>query len=416
MPCGLCILAVMRILFALLKYLMLGLILIIAGSLGTMYYLDPVVTQRLISVPLLGGKSGPLELVPGGPLIDTPMATEHALSDAALRQTVVYAESSGTHALIVYHDDAIELEHYYPGYSASYISSTQSMHKSVLAILVGIAIEAGHIDSVDDPAAKYLPEWADDGRAQITIRQMLRQTSGIDFATFGINPLGGFFQLMLGADVTPTALNLPLETEPGTRFDYTSAIAQNMGLIIQRATGMRYAEYLSQALWTQLGAGDAWVTLDSEEHGMARTSCCLEATPRAWLHLGLLHLNQGRIGDKQVVPAQWMQDIAVPGQHNPNYGYFTWLGTQYELYRTYNRKTSTRVLHSEPFVANDVRFFDGFGGQRVYIIPSRRLVLVRIGDLATSWDDSYLVNLLVRDLDKSAAADATATAPESDQP
>jgi len=406
----------MKFFFALIKTCLLLVVLVIVGGLGTLYYLDPVVTERLITVTLLGEKSGPLELVAGGPLIDTPTAAEHALSAAALRQAVAYAEESGTHALIVYHDDAIELERYYPGYGASHISSTQSMHKSVLAILVGIAIEEGFLGSIDDPAAKYLPEWADDERAKITLRQMLRQTSGIDFATFGINPLGGFFQLMLGADVTPAALNLPLEVEPGTRFDYTSAIAQDMGLIIQRATGMRYAEYLSQALWTHLGAGDAYVVLDSEQHGMARTSCCLEATPRAWLHVGLLHLNDGRIGDEQVVPAQWMHDIAVAGKHNPNYGYFTWLGTEYELYRTYNRKTSTRVVHSEPFVADDVRFFDGFGGQRVYIVPSRRLVIVRIGDLAMNWDDSYLVNLLVRDLDKSATANAVTTAPESDQP
>ena len=406
----------MRLFFALIKYLLLGLILIIIGGLGTMYYLDPVVTQRLITVPLLGEKSGPMELVAGGPLIDTPTADAHAISAAALSQAVASAELSGTHALIVYHDNAIELEHYFPGYNASQRSSTQSMHKSVLAMLVGIAIEENHIDSVDDPAAKYLPEWADDERAKITIRQMLRQTSGIDFATVGINPLGGFFQLMLGADVKSTALNLPLAVEPGTRFDYNSAIPQDMGLIIQRATGMRYAEYLSQALWRHLGAGDAYVILDSEDHGMARTSCCLEATPRAWLHLGLLHLNDGRIGDTQVIPAQWVRDSVLPGEHNPNYGYFTWLGTQYDLYRTYNRKTATHVLHSEPFVANDVRFFDGFGGQRVYIIPSRRLVIVRIGDLAMNWDDAFLPNLLVRDLDKSTAANAVTTAAESNQP
>ena len=412
---GLCILAAMRIILGLIKLLVFLVLVTVVGGLGTMYYLDPIVTERLIRVPLLGEQPGVPERVAGGPVIDIPTAATNSLSEPALRQAMIYGESTGTHSLIVYHDGAIELEHYYPGYSASDISPTQSMHKSVLAMLVGIAIDEGHITSVDDSAAKYLTEWADDDRANITIRQMLRQTSGIDFATFGLNPLGGFFQLMLGANVTPAALELPLEVEPGTRFDYNSAIPQNMGLIIQRATGMRYADYLSQALWQYLGAGDAFVILDSEEHRMPRTSCCLEAPARAWLHLGLLHLNRGQLGDRQIVSAQWMDDIAVPGKFNPNYGYFTWLGNKYDLYRTYNRKTETHVLHSEPFVASDVRYFDGFGGQRVYIIPSRKLVIVRIGDISTNWDDAYLANLLVRDVDKSAKARANAAA-SSEQP
>jgi CubicO group peptidase (beta-lactamase class C family) len=389
--------AAMKILLRIIKTLLLGLIALIFISLAIMFAMDPVVTTRLVSVPF-GAKRGPLELVKGGPLIQTPMASAQVISRHALDEAIAYGQETGTHALIVYHADGIQLEHYYPGYDADSISSTQSMHKSVLSILVGIAISEGHIGSVDDSASLYLTEWAGDERSKITIRQMLQQTSGIDFATFGINPLGGFFQLMLGSDVTPAALNLPLEVEPGTRFDYNSAGPQNMGLLIQQATGMRYAQYLSEALWQHLGVPDAWVTLDSEEHAMPRTSCCLEATARSWLHLGLLHLHQGRIGGRPVVPADWMRATSTPSELNPNYGYFTWLGTEHSDYRYYNRKTTTRVLHSEPYVAPDVIFFDGFGGQRVYIIPSRQLVIVRIGAITPAWDDAYLPNVIVRGL------------------
>jgi CubicO group peptidase (beta-lactamase class C family) len=372
-------------------------VLAIGGGLGYLYYKDPVVTTRLINAPF-GGETGPLELVRGGPQIETPIAPEPLITEATRAQAVAFGATNGTHALIVYRDDGIELEHYYPGHGRDSTTPTASMHKSVLAILAGIAIEDGYIESVDDPAAKYLPEWANDGRSTITLKQMLRQTSGIEFATFGLNPLGGFFKLMLGADATAASLYLPLEVEPGTRFDYNSAIPQDFGLIIQRATGKRYAEYLSEALWQHLGVPDAQLVLDSEQKRMARTFCCLDATARAWLHIGLLHLNRGRIGDQQIVPAQWIEDISTPGVHNPNYGYFTWLGNQHDLYRYYNRKTETRVLHTEPYVAHDVTYFDGFGGQRVYIIPSRRLVIVRTGDITTDWDDAYLPNTIVRGL------------------
>jgi CubicO group peptidase (beta-lactamase class C family) len=212
--------------------------------------------------------------------------------------------------------------------------------------------------------------------------------------------VGGFFQMTLGGNIGPLALNQPLESEPGSRFDYNNVNAQDLGLIIQRATGTRYAQYLSESLWQRIGADDAFVVLDSEEHHMARTFCCLNATARSWLRLGLLHLNAGTANGAEVVPAAWMRDVATPSARNPNYGYLTWLGTEHQKKRYYNRKTSTHAFHSEPFVAKDLIYFDGFGGQRVYIAPSLGLVIVRTGDMATDWDDARLPNLIIRGLRK----------------
>ncbi|MBT8132379.1 MAG: hypothetical protein KJO35_08935, partial [Gammaproteobacteria bacterium] len=73
-------------------------------------------------------------------------------------------------------------------------------------------------------------------------------------------------------------------------------------------------------------------------------------------------------------------------------------GSEWDEYRYYNRKTSTRVLHSEPYLAEDVIYFDGMGGQRVYVVPSAELVIVRTGDMAMDWDDAKLPNLLLADI------------------
>ena len=97
-----------------------------------------------------------------------------------------------------------------------------------------------------------------------------------------------------------------------------------------------------------------------------------------------------------MVPGQWIQQIQTPGDIQPNYGYLTWLGSNWSDYRYYNRKTGTSVHHSEAFTATDVIYFDGMGGQRVYIIPSAEMVIVRTGAIAMDWDDSMLPNLLVR--------------------
>ncbi len=388
----------MKTLFRWTRNLFLGLLALIVLAIGALYLSEPVMTQRLLTMPF-GGSSGPVAVVRGVDRpAEMPRASRAALSPQVINEAIAFGASNGTHALLVWHDDGIALEHYYPGYDANTRTPTQSMHKSVVALLLGIAIEQGHIGSVDDSASLYLTEWAADERAKITLKHMLRQTSGLRFSSVGFKTIIGFLRMMIGPDVTAETLYQPLEAEPGTRFDYNTAIPQNMGLLIQRATGMPYAAYLSSALWQPLGATDALVHLDSEDKGMPRTGCCLDATARSWLRIGLLHLNGGRINGRQIVPEDWVRAIAEPGEHNSNYGYFTWLGNEYEPKRLYNRKSSTGVIHSEPFAAPDVIYFDGFGGQRVYIIPSRRLVIVRTGDITPDWDDAKLPNLLIRGL------------------
>lgn len=382
-----------------LKRLLAGLFIFVVAGLAIMYIADPVITTRMVGLAF-GGGTGPAQAVPGGPLVEIPSVPldRRTIGDEAVKKAEAYAAETDSHALIVYHDGAIQVERYFPGFGRDTRTSTQSMHKSVLALVVGMAIRDGFIAAVDDPAARYLPEWANDGRSAITIRHMLQQQSGTDFPTVGFNPVGGFFQFTLGDNIRPITLNQPLAEAPGTRFDYNTINPQALGIIIERATGRRYAEYLSEALWKHLGAPDAFVSLDSTENGMARTFCCLNATARSWLHVGLLHLNAGRFNGVQVVPEAWMRDVVTPSPRNPNYGYLTWLGNEYQEHRPYNHKTSTNVYHSEPFAAQDMVYFDGFGGQRVYVVKSLGLVIVRTGSIATGWDDAYLPNTIIRGL------------------
>ncbi|MDH3978531.1 MAG: beta-lactamase family protein [Gammaproteobacteria bacterium] len=379
------------------RNLILIIIALVVTLIGYLFITEPVVMTRTVEV-LQGGPLGPGETVPGVASTPLPMESKQSFSGEALEEMIEFGAATNSHALIVWHGDGIALEQYYPGYDEMTRSGTQSMHKSVVAILVGKAIEDGYINSVDDSASLYLTEWADDDRSKITIKQMLRQTSGINFSSVKLSTMMNYMRLMVGPDVQAETLYLPLEVEPGTRFDYNTVIPQNMGLILQRATGKRYSEYLSEALWKPIGATDANVILDSEEKGMARTGCCLDATARSWLRVGLLHLNEGSVGGKQIVSKQWMKDIVVPGDQNSNYGYFTWLGTDYVENRRYNRKSATSVYHSEPFAAPDVIYFDGFGGSRVYIVPSKELVIVRTGDIFSAWDDAYLPNMVIRAL------------------
>ena len=346
-----------------------------------------------------GNRPGHMQLVPGTPEQPLPKASveERALTVESLQAALDYGAETGSDALIVWRAGRIQLEHYYEGANENTLTSTQSMHKSVVALLVGVAIAEGHIASADDPISLYLPEWAEDERAGITIRQALWQSSGIDFPTFAFGSLGPMMGLLIGQDMRPITFE-QLAVEPAaTNFEYNSINPLILGLVIENATGRPYAEYLSEALWKPLGAGDAWVQMDSEG-GMARSYCCLDIPARGWLRLGLLHLHNGRANGRQIVPEEWIAAVRSPGPNNPNYGFLTWLGNEHEAQRFYNSQTTLRAYHSEPFAADDVTYFDGFGGQRVYVIPSAGMVIVRTGALAFDWDDARLPNTLLAGL------------------
>ena len=376
----------------LLKRLALGLLAIIVLALLGAYVAKPVMTTRLLGLPF-GGSQGPTDPVRGGPVPALVVATEAArtIPAAVLDQAVEAAAKTEAYSLLVWQGGALQLEKYWPGHDAKSFTSTQSMHKSALAILVGIAIEQGLIKSVDDPAANYIEEWAGDERRHITIRQMLQQSSGIDFPGFP-----AVIDMTIGDNLAQITFEQGVLAPPGTQFDYTNINPEVLGILLERVSGMSYAEYLSKNLWQHLSDDDATVLLDMETTRTPRTFCCLDTTARAWLRLGLLHLDHGRVGQRQVVPEQWMRDIITPSARNPNYGYLTWLGSTYEKERRYNRKSAATAFHSEPFAAPDVIYFDGFGGQRVYIVPSKQLVIVTTGPLRQEWDDALLPNLIIR--------------------
>ena len=109
---------------------------------------------------------------------------EKTISQQALDEATAYARETKSHALLVFHQGELQLEEYFPGYDEKTLSDTNSMHKTVLALLIGIAIDQGLIDNVDESASNYLSQWAQDERQQITIKQLLQQSSGILYPPF----------------------------------------------------------------------------------------------------------------------------------------------------------------------------------------------------------------------------------------
>jgi len=382
----------MKILKILTK-LFLIFIILLSLYVAYLYIQNPVVVSRLGSV-IMGNTPGIAESVESKNAYPIKKATVKTISDESIQSAIEYSQATGSHALLIYHKDALVLEHYFPGYSKQHLTSTASMHKSVLALLIGIAIDQGFIKSVDQPASDFLREWASDQRNKITIRQMLQQSSGIDYPEFSFDPLGEWNEMVVGDNVLKITLNQAAEKQPGTEFAYNGINPQNLGLLLQRATGQRYSSYLSENLWQYIAEEDSYVILDSEINKMPRMFCCLDAIAKDWLRVGILILNKGILNEKRIVSEAWIKQMTSSSQLNPNYGYLTWLGMEHQERRIYNIKSKATGFHSEPYIDKDVIYFDGFGGQRVYIIPSQELVIVRTGAIKMDWDDAKLPNII----------------------
>ena len=336
------------------------------------------------------------------PIPLTPPGSGMPPADFAL--AVNYAGARDSNALLVWSNGQLLLERYWKPYDATSMTQSQSMHKSLLALAVGVALQQGLIGSLDDPAEQYLPPtWAGAGRG-ITIRHLLAMSSGLD-QEHG-NPASPFSltsRLFMSSDIREVALSIRSVGKPGEKFEYNNVNPQLLVTVLESAARMSYAEFLSSSVWSRVAEREARVWLD-HGGGTAHGYCCLMATARDWLRVGVLFATVGSSPSGNVVSPQWIEQVVAPSLANPNYGFLTWIGSPYLSARGYRQRVGGpfAARQTKPFAAADLVFFDGYGGQRVYISRSMRLVIVRTGREVQDWDDAELPNLVVSSLQAAA--------------
>ncbi|MER5943909.1 serine hydrolase domain-containing protein [Streptomyces sp. NPDC001928] len=217
-----------------------------------------------------------------------------------------------TTALVVVVDDALVHEWYAPGVSPDDCLLGNSATKSALALLVG---EAPHLD-VDTPAADYVPELAGSGYEQVTVRQLLTMTTGVDWTEDHRDPTSPASRLVAcvregTGGLRKQVLDIPPGGEPGSWFTYCTADSLVLDWVRERATGLDFATHLSR-LWQSLGAErPAVVGLDA--HGVAMAGGALAATARDWARLGRLQID-GSWRGRQLVPYDWVEASSRPSQ------------------------------------------------------------------------------------------------------
>jgi len=279
-----------------------------------------------------------------------------------------YIEDLNPASFLVVWGDTIIYEEYFNEHNALKLGNSFSMAKTVVALLIGAAVEDGYIKSIDEPVANYLKEFTVDKKDKITIRHFLTMSSGLSWTEDYFNPFGETAELYYDTDARDLVLNRRyVEEEPGKVFKYSSADTQTLVYIIMEATGKTAADYASEKIWSKIGAeSDAQWSLVGDKNSEEKSYCCIYATTRDFARLGKLINQNGKWEDEQLISENYVKELKsiaplskTNGKPNQLYGFQYWIytGLPYE-----------------------VTYFRGMLGQYIISIPKYDLVIVRTGN------------------------------------
>lgn len=347
-------------------------------------------------------KRSPMEDVAGvAEFVPFPQATAPTISADALKAAEGYAADRNTSALIVWRNGAIELETYSEGGSRQSLFASGSLAKPLSVLAIGRALALGQIRSLNEPAANYITEWQGTPKAAIAVRHLLDMRSGL----LPQNWEPDIDSVMIRANLHPFHEEIiineyPLVNEPGTRYDYANVNSELVVPVIERATGKRYANWLSEQLLRPLGAqgGQLWL---NRENGVAHAGGGLLFPADTYLRMAILVTRGGRWNEEQLLSESFVAAMKQPTLENPHAGMGVYIGSPYvERRGALNPdQTAGRTYHSEAYAADDLVLFDGNGNQVAYMVPSLDLVILRLGRWparAQVWDNAFLPNAIIR--------------------
>jgi CubicO group peptidase (beta-lactamase class C family) len=307
--------------------------------------------------------------------------------------------SSDTTSFVVIKDDTIRYEGYFNGYSRDSIVTSFSTAKSITSALIGIAIDEGYIDDVNDPLIKYLPEMKGHGFDSMTIRDVLLMSTGIRFSTgdeagiistkfpyTDLNPYQDEAASYEHTNMRKLALGLPASDEPvGVAFKYNQYHPLLLGLILERTTGRTVSAYTSEKIWQPLGTEfPATWSLDSTKHGFEKMESGLNGRAIDFAKFGSLFLHQGTWNGQQLITRRWVIESTAPDPTDAR----PWLSHQdwknADGYYKYMWWGVPRDGGGYAYAAH------GHLGQLIAVFPEERVVVVRFGKTdgpVDSWDE-----------------------------
>jgi CubicO group peptidase (beta-lactamase class C family) len=281
-----------------------------------------------------------------------------------------YLSRNPTTGLLIAKDDTILYEHYQYARTDRDRFLSQSMAKTITAMLIGIAVSEGKIKSIEDPTLTYVPGLTDTEYGKTSIRDLLHMSSGISFTEFydGKDDVARLWGDLFGGSgkdaVASVAQFNARATPPATKWHYASVETEILGLVLRAAIGRPVADYLGEKIWQQIGTeADATWAIDGT--GQEVTFCCFNAVLRDYARLGRLLAHDGAWEGRQLITRQWVKDATTV---QPADGYLAprvatpFFGYGYQVW----------IFPGEPrrFALLGVR------GQMILVDPTSKLVLV----------------------------------------
>ena len=287
---------------------------------------------------------------------------KNPISDS-LRRTLERNESV---AFLVIKNDSIQHEEYWDNYTDTTLSNPFSVTKSIVSLLIGIAIDEGKIKSVDQLVGDFLPEFRKGDKSVITIKNVLQMASGLDFMESYSTPFNYTTEAYYGTDLRAMIKKLKVIEKPGNISRYKSGDTQILGLILIAATGKSLSEYASEKIWSKLNVKKSAQWSLDHENGDEKAYCCFYTNARDLAKIGKLILQNGKFNNEQIVDSSYLAASFSPtmlpdeeGKATDYYGYQWWL---------INRN------------GVEVKYARGLGGQYMFAIPSKNMIIVRFGN------------------------------------
>jgi CubicO group peptidase (beta-lactamase class C family) len=328
--------------------------------------------------PSLPEIAGPAVVEPSDPALKA--ALDHAFEEPP---TPPFRR---TKAVVVVHDGKVIAERYAAGIGVDTPLLGFSMTKSVVNALIGILTQQGLV-TPSMPAP--IPEWRDAGdpRREIEVEHLMRMTSGLDLdeTNSGFDPSS---RMYLQDDTAAYAVNAKMIAPLGARWHYSSPTTQILARIVRDAVGgpEQTLAFAWRELFNPLGMRN--VTLEFDGAGTLQGSTYMLASARDWAKFGLLYVNDGVVGEKRILHPDWV-DFCAAATLDTDYAAGFWTN------RSEHPNARRRVRLGMP---RDAFFASGDLGQRIVIMPSQRLVVVRLGDSVDPTGDIRGLARLVKEL------------------
>lgn len=263
----------------------------------------------------------------------------------------------GTVAFLIIKNDSLWYENYAEEYGTDSQTNSFSMAKSVISALLGKAIMDGHIKSLEQPISDFFEQYSD---SKTTVGDLSSMASGLDWTENYTSPFSVTARAYYDDDLGETILAQKVTEEPGKEFKYLSGNTQLLGMVIEKATGKKLADYLTESFWRPMGfEKDALWQVDDENHQLAKAYCCIASNARDFARFGKLYKNHGKWNGNQLLDSTFVtKSIHKRFENDSEYGYGFWLSDH---------------LDKHIFVMR------GILGQYVITVPQDNVIIVRLG-------------------------------------